>query len=166
MKNINFPKNKNVGIYSNNIITSAPEQSPIIIPANVETPVILRGGVEIETGERFFKYTNIETGEFNLNDYGTFIGHINYVLAPESAEGSMALAVYLNGNLYIRFTYDIVHTATIHDVGTIEFNLHNHEATDILKMTVLSSAENLIFADVIGINGTVKKPALTMTLEK
>ena len=165
MKNTNFPKNNNVGIYSTNKIISSPEQSPIIIPANVETPIILRGGLEVAMGEQFFEYTNIETGEFNLNHYGTFIGHINYVLAPESAEGSMTLAVYLNNDLYIKFTYDIVHTATIHDVGTIEFNLHTHEATDILKMTVLTSAENLIFTDVIGLNGTVKTPALTMTLD-
>ncbi|UQY79894.1 hypothetical protein HAV_00075 [Candidatus Hepatincola sp. Av] len=163
MKHTKFSQNTNTSFI--NQVTSAPEQSPIIVPANVETPVILRGPVEATSGSViFFEYTNIEAGEFRIAPLITALGSINYVLAPESAEGFITLLIYLNGELSQSYIHQIKHADASPDVGTIDFYLHTHDS-DTLKIVVSTTTENIVFADVVDVNRTVKIPALTMVLE-
>ncbi|UQY79893.1 hypothetical protein HAV_00074 [Candidatus Hepatincola sp. Av] len=156
MTNQNFSHNNNFSyqyrVENTNQVTSAPEQSPIIIPANVETPMILRGPVEATvTGSAiFFEYTNIEAGEFTIEPDRTIITSLYYNLSPKSAEGKMTITIYMNDKVYERFTdYDILHPSLDSNKNVIKFPLLVHESTDKLKITAFTTTENIIFADSI-----------------
>jgi len=174
MKNTNFFQNNNNDKPSVNKITSSPEQSPIIFPAKVETPMVLRGEVEIISGSQVFAYTNIENGEFKLGDYSNdpflnlpYFWSFKYMLAPESAEGDLIFSVYCNGEIFDTVMFHVKHKNSNSDSGMIGFFLHSsNETTDIFKMTAFTKFENIIFADVTNSDGTVKSPALTLTLEE
>jgi len=168
MKNTNFPKNNNTSaVVGINQVSSTPSQSPIIIPANVETPMVLRGPVESMLGSIFFlKYTNIEAGEFKVSTSMDIYGSIYYVLAPESAEGKIRVIVYLNDEIFQQGTYDIVHTDSSPDGGHIGFYLYTNDTTAVWKITAFTEDENIIFADVVDSSGNVKNPALTMELQE
>ncbi|UQY79892.1 hypothetical protein HAV_00073 [Candidatus Hepatincola sp. Av] len=166
MKNTNFPQNNNVKAYSINRIMSAPEQSPMLIPANVETPIVLQGDVSVISGSNLFEYTNITTGEFTIDGYSYLIMTIDYVLTPASNTGNLELTVYKNNEVYLTLNHEIVHTDNNPDVGMIDFEIAERTPTDVWKITGYTGAENIVFADVTNSNGIVERSALTMFIQE
>jgi len=163
MKNTNFPQNNKASTLSVNRIISTPEQSPIIIPANVETPMILRGSVEVVSGEQIFEYTNVDAGEFTVKPVD-LKGSIAYILDPGSAEGNINVLLYSNDRVYQQYPHYVEHTGSTPEVGTILFFIPRGITGNVLKIVVFTEIENIIFADAINSDGVVTRPALTMEI--
>lgn len=168
MKNKNFPQNSNkVSTYGINKVMSAPEQSPMVIPLNIETPMILRGEIDVISGPKLFEYTDIEAGEFTLDEYTVLFMSIDYILTPDSAEGNLLVTVYKNGEVYLSLNQEIVHNADTQDIGMINFDISDRKPTDIWKITGYTTTENIVFEDVINnSNGEVERSALTMFIQE
>ena len=166
MKNTNFPQNNNVKTYSINRIMSAPEQSPMLIPANVETPVVLKGDVSVISGSNLFEYTNIATGEFTIDGYSYLIMTLDYMLMPTSNMGNIELTVYKNNEVYLTLNHEIVSTDENPYGSMIEFEIAERTPTDVWRITGFTATENIVFADVLNSNSTVERSALTMFIQE